>query len=74
MKVYANNLSGVRVMAKITQQCNSFSQMHSSVYFRLKIVWQVCRAYVHGRNYLTNVQKRKLPGFTQAPASAQKSM
>ena len=33
LKAYANHLSGVQVMATISLQCNSFSQIHSSVYF-----------------------------------------
>ena len=37
MKVYANHLKGVQVMATIILQCNSPSQIHSSVYFRLAI-------------------------------------
>ena len=35
---FANHLLGVQVMATISLQCNSRSQIHSSVYFRLKIV------------------------------------
>ena len=38
LKVYANHLSGFQVMATIGLQCNSLSQIHSSVYFRLKIL------------------------------------
>ena len=38
LKPYANHLSGIQVMAIISLQCNSLSQIHSSVYFRLKIV------------------------------------
>ena len=41
LKVYANHLKGVQVMATFNLQCNSLSQIHSSVYFRLKVVWQV---------------------------------
>ena len=37
-KAYANDLSGVQVMAKINLQCNSLSQIHSNVFFRLKTV------------------------------------
>ena len=36
-------------MATINLQCNSPSQIHSSVYFRLKIVQQG-RAYIHRRS------------------------
>ena len=42
-KAYANDLSGIQVMAKINLQCNNLSQTHSSVFFRL-----TGRAYVHG--------------------------
>ena len=38
LKAYANHLSGVQVMTTISLQCNSLSQIHSSAYFRLKIV------------------------------------
>ena len=41
LKVYANHLKGVQVMAAINLQCKSLSQIHSSVYFKLKIVRQV---------------------------------
>ena len=34
MKVYANHLKGVQVMTAINLQCNSPSQIHSSVYGR----------------------------------------
>ena len=37
LKVYANHMKVVQVMATINLQCNSTSQIHSSVYFRLKI-------------------------------------
>ena len=33
-------------MATISLQCNSLSQMHSSVYFRLKIARQVEHTYM----------------------------
>ena len=39
-------------MATINLQCNSPSQIDSSVYFRLKIVWQVEQ---HGRSADTNL-------------------
>ena len=32
LKVYANHLSGIQVMATIDLQCNSLSQKHSGVY------------------------------------------
>ena len=38
-------------MATINLQCNSLSQIHSSVYFRLIIVWQI----EHGRSVDTNL-------------------
>ena len=38
LKAYANHLKGVQVMETISLQCNSLSQIHSRVYFRLKIV------------------------------------
>ena len=38
MKVYVNHLKGVQVTATISLQCNSLSQVYSSVYFRLIIV------------------------------------
>ena len=41
LKAYANDLKGVQVMETISLQCNSPSQIHSSVYFRLKIARQV---------------------------------
>ena len=66
-------------MATFNLQCNSLSQIHSSVYFRLKVV-MTGRAYI-GEMLIqiwlksmklvykqVNVQKeslKKLPGFTQ---------
>ena len=41
LKAYANHLPGVQVMETISLQCNGLSHIHSSVYFRLKIVRQV---------------------------------
>ena len=41
LKAYANHLKGVQVMETISLQCNSLYQIHSSVYFRLKIARQV---------------------------------
>ena len=38
LKVYANHLKGVQVMETFKLQCNSLSQIDSSVYFRLKVV------------------------------------
>ena len=37
LKVYANanHMKGLQIMATINLQCNSLSQIHSSVYFRL---------------------------------------
>ena len=75
-------------MAEIQLHCNNLSQTHSSVFFRLKIVWQVehtCRsaepslAEIHQEmsellDKQVNGQKEKLPGFTQAPASHEKSV
>ena len=50
--MYVNHLKGIQVMATINLQCNSPTQIHSSVYFRLKIVWQVC---IHERSADTNL-------------------
>ena len=36
-----NHIKGVQVMATINLQCNSLSQIHFSVFYRLKIVWQI---------------------------------
>ena len=55
LKVCANHLKGVQVMATINLQCNSSSQIHSSVYFRLIIRSMTGRAYVYGRNAETNL-------------------
>ena len=41
LKAYANHMKGVQVVAIISLQCNSLYQIHSSVYFRLKIARQV---------------------------------
>ena len=38
INAYANHMLGVQVMATISLQCNSLSQIHPSVFFRLKIV------------------------------------
>ena len=86
LKAYANHLPEVQVMATISLQCNGLSQIHSSVYLRLKIVWQVEHTYMG--EVLTQVwlkfvkkwviwqtsectKREKLPGFTQAPISSQ---
>ena len=77
-------------MAIITLQCNSLSQIHSSVFFRLKIVWQVEHAwekYWHkfGWNPLrnkwviwhkqVNAQKdRNFRGSCQLPQANEKSV
>ena len=53
LKVYANHLKGVKVMATINLQCNIPSQIHSSVYFRLIIVSQV--EHIHGRSADTSL-------------------
>ena len=45
LKAYANDLKGVQVMETISLQCNSPSQIHSSVYLRLKIARQVEHTY-----------------------------
>ena len=74
-------------MVEINLQCNNLSQTHSSVFFRLKIVLQVehilggsaepSLAEIHQEmsellDKQVNAQNRKLPGFTQAPASPRK--
>ena len=46
LKGYAHHLSGVQFMAIISLQCNSLSQIHSSVYFRLKIHSMTGRGYM----------------------------
>ena len=46
LKVYANHFKGVQVMATFNLQCNSLSQIHSSVYFRLKVYSMTGRAYI----------------------------
>ena len=38
LKVYANHLPGVQVMAEINLQCNNLLQTNSSVFFRPKII------------------------------------
>ena len=58
-KFYANHLKDVQVMATINLQGNSLSQIHFSVFYRLKIVWQVGHAlekcwYKFGWNPLRN--------------------
>ena len=45
LKAYANHLPGVQVIATISLQCNGPSQIHSSVYFKLKIL-MTGRAYI----------------------------
>ena len=77
LKAYANHLPWVQVMATISLQCNGLSQIHSSIYFRVKIVWQVEhtweKCWYNWRNewviwQTSECTKRvKLPGFTQAP-------
>ena len=74
-------------MATISLQCNGLSEIHSSVYFKLKIPWQVEHTWEKcwhkfGWNLLRNewviwqtsecTKREKLPGFTQAPASPRK--
>ena len=50
MKVYANHLKEVQVMATINLQCNSPSQIHSSDDNSM-----TGRTYVHGRSADTNL-------------------
>ena len=42
-------------MAIISLQCNNLSQIHSSVYFRLKIVPMTGTKSIHGRSADTNL-------------------
>ena len=46
LKFYANHMKGVQVMVTVNLQCNSLSQINSSVFYRLKIVAMTCRAYM----------------------------
>ena len=53
LKVYANHLKGVQVMATINLQCNSPSQIHSSVL-------QTENSSIHGRSadtYLATIHE-----------------
>ena len=79
LKFYANHSKGVQVVETINLQCNSLSQIHSSVYIH-GISSDTNLAEIHEEmsellDKQVNVQKeslKKLPGFTQAPTSPQK--
>ena len=37
LKFYANHMKGVQVIVTVNLQCNSLSQINSSVFYKLKI-------------------------------------
>ena len=55
-------------MATFSLQCNSLSQIHSSVYF----VIQHEMSELFDKEVNKYTKREKLSGFTQAPASPQK--
>ena len=50
LEAYANDMKGVQVMATISLQCNSLSQIHTFKFLLLAENSMTDRAYVDGRN------------------------